>query len=248
MILARPWPNLVTLHRFVLHLVFAGCVLLFSGCTSASFAVRVNATAKPGLAPATSYRLVEQSVSPEHQALFEETTRVVRRALASKGLNEATGSQPPDLWIAFNCGLGTSFQRTTLESQPVYTMVPGPIRYETVQVGTSANGSPIYQTVARRDPPTEELLGYDQRPVKYTIYRKHFRLSATATKPIVGVLPPETLWRVDPTCESQDKDVRGVLPVLAAASAVYLAKNLDLPEVILMKDSDKDVQLIRKRM
>jgi hypothetical protein len=224
----------------------AASAVLLGGCASASYDIRVTALARSETGKPKFYRIVEQTVEAKHQPLYQTAGKVVRSALASKGLTEVTGPAHADLAIVFNCGVGPAVTRRGVGTEPVYMLVPGPIRYETVQVGTNANGTPIYQTYARQDPPTHQLSGYRDIPIDVTILKKILRLKAIDPHTSTGDGPPTVVWTVDAMFESEDKNIEKLLPVLAAASMVYAGKTTEGTATIRITESDPDVKAIKR--
>lgn len=233
--ISRPW---------LLRAVFATCVFLLGGCASTTYEVKVTAQAQAPTKTPRSYRLVEQAVDERHRPLYHEAAKIVRSALATKGLTELPGPAEPDWFVSINCTVGPPITNRTVGTEAIYFMVPGPVRYETVQVGTSANGAPIYQTVARQDPPSQQLYGYRDYPIDVTFFKKYLRLRAFENRSAGNTVQPEVVWSADATCESEGAEVRKILPVLAAASMVYFGKSSDGSELIRIKATDRDVAAI----
>ncbi len=222
------------------------CALLLGGCASITYDVKVTAQAQALTTAPRSYRLVDQTVAEKQRPLYQEAAKIVRSALATQGLTELPAPAEPDWLISFNCTVGPPITHRTVGSEALYVTVPGPIRYETVQVGTSANGSPIYQTVARQDPPSQQLYGYRDFPIDLTSFKKYLRMRAFDNQPSGHPAQPQVVWSVDATCESEDRDFRKVLPILAAASMIYFGKSSDGSELIRIKATDRDVAAIQQ--
>ena len=218
--------------------------LLLGGCAT-SYEVRVRSLTRPEVKQPTTYRLAETPVGAEDPAIYREAAVVLRRALATKGLREGAVGTEPELLILVGCEVGLPTTRYTTESSPVHVMVPGRTYTETVQVGTSSSGEPIYQTVTRQEPPTQQIVGYQQFPVTTKIFRKHLRLKAVEYRPTGRHGVPLAFWAVEATCDGDSKDYVKVLPLLAAASMVYLGRASDGTELIRLSDRDKDVRHIK---
>ena len=232
-------------RRLWVGLLATGAVLL-GGCASASYDIKVTAQAGIETTPARSYRIAEQSVDANHRALYQEAAKVVRHALATKGLTEAAGATEPDLVIAFTCRVGPAVTRRTMENQAIYVTIPGRIRTETVQVGAGPYGTPIVQTITIQDPPTQVVGGYREIPVDSTTATKHLRITALQNTPTPRPDQPVVAWRLEAVYDGEGQDLRTLLPVLAAASMVYLGKNSGGVATIRMRESDPDVQTIRR--
>lgn len=226
--------------------LLATSAVLLGGCASASYDINVTAQAGIETTPARSYCIAEQSVDENHRALYQEAAKVVRHALATKGLTEAAGVTEPDLVIAFSCRVGPAVTRRTIENQAIYVTIPGRIRTETVQVGTGPDGTPIVQTITIQDPPTQVVDGYREIPVGRTTSTKHLRITALQNTPTSRADQPVVAWRLESVFDGEEQDLRKLLPVLAAASMVYLGKNSDGVAIIRMRESDADVKSIRR--
>jgi hypothetical protein len=218
--------------------------LVFAGC-STSYEVRVRSFTRPEVQPPTTYRLIETPVGADDPTIFRQTAEVLRRALATKGLREVGAGTDPELLVLYGCEVGSPATRHTTESSPVFVMVPGRTYTETVQVGTSSSGAPIYQTVTRQEPPTQQIAGYQERQVATNIYRKFLRIKAVASHLPPGQRERMAYWAVEASCDGESKDYAQVLPMLAAASMVYLGRASDGTELIRLSDGDKDVRHIK---
>jgi hypothetical protein len=219
--------------------------LLFGGCATATYQVKVDAVAAPSTAPRKSYRLEHATLSDNQQSLYTAAGKAVRAALAHKGLVEVTGAAEPDLLILFSCGLGAPLKQLSAHSEPVYQMIPGPMRTETVQVGVTSTGSPIFQTVTRQDPPTQIIAGYRDVSYEVVLYKKYLRLRAFEHRRPVAAGERTGAWAIDAIAEGEDKNVVGALPLLAAAGMIYLDKTSNGPVTVRLTDADADVRAIR---
>ena len=215
-----------------------------------SYEIKVDSLASRAPGSPATYRFFRTVVARADEALYEETTRIVRNALATKGLREVKEGPEPDLFVSFSCGVVLATVRRTMVSEPLYAMVPGPIRYETVQVGTTATGAPIYRTVVSQDPPTPQIYGYRSVPDETQYFRKLLRMrmleNTGAPKNLATAAAWTQAWGVDATYESDDKNLRKVLPVLAAAAMVYFGKDSEGVIPIRITDRDRDVTAIQQ--
>jgi hypothetical protein len=223
--------------------LIVACVFL-NGCAT-SYEVRVRALARDGAKLPTSYRLADTPDATQNPARYQAAGKILRVALAKKGLREAPAGTDAELLILFGCEVGPAITRRVTETSAVYMMVPGRTYTETVQVGTSANGSPIYQTITRQEPPTQQLAGYEDRPIDISIFRKSLRLKAVQNLPPGDNREPLAFWAVEASCDGESKDYAQVLPVLAAASMVYVGRVSDGIELIRLTDADQDVRSLK---
>jgi hypothetical protein len=227
--------------------VFAAVVLL-SGCAT-THEVKVDSLAKPKAEEAISYQIKNRNPLVADDSLrYKEAAGFVKTALSGKGLYEAPPGVKPDVVVDLDYGVGPPQMRRETVSEPVYITVPGQIRTERVQVGTDAQGRPIYQTITVQDPPTTEFAGFREYQVTITVYEKYLKLSAKENKEQVEGRPAQELWTVDVISEGESRDIRKTLPVLAAASIDYIGKDSQGQKTIRIKDTASDIAFVKKGM
>ncbi len=225
-----------------------GSALLFGGCAS-SYEVKVDSLAKPKAEQVVSYEIKNSNPLIADDSLrYKEASDYVKTALSGKGLYEAPAKVKPDIVVDLDYGIKPPESRQEMISEPVYITIPGQIRTERVQVGTDAQGRPIYQTITVQDPPTTEFAGFREYPITVTVYEKYIRLTARENAPAQEGRPQQEIWTVDVTSEGQSRDLRKHLPVLVAASIDFIGKDSQGQKTIKIKDTDKDVGFIKKGM
>ncbi len=234
--------------RLAGSVAFLGGALLLGGCAN-SYSVKVDAIAKPKAEEAISYKIVNKNPAVADDSLrYKEAAGFVRTALSGKGMYEAPDPEKADLVVSLDYGIGPPKSKQEPVSEPVYMTFPGQIRYERQQVGSDKNGNPVYRTVQVQDPPTTELVGYREYMVTVTTYEKYLRMNAMENKLATEGRAPSEVWTVDVTSEGESRDVRKALPVLAATSIDWIGKDSKGQKTIRIKDTDKDVDFIRKGM
>lgn len=239
----RPEP--CALIRWI-FLAAAGFAL--GGCAT-TYDVKVDSLAKPAAENAVSYQIINKNPLISDDSLrYKEASDYVKTALSGKGLYEAPDKVKPDIVVDLDYGIKPPESRRETVSEPVYITIPGQIRQERVQVGTDAQGRPIYQTIMVQDPPTTEFAGYRDYQITVTVYEKYLRLTARENAPAVEGRPPVEIWTVDVTSEGQSRDLRKNLPILVAASIDYIGKDTHGQKSIKMKDTDRDVGFVKKGM
>lgn len=230
-----------------LALVFLA--LLAGGCSTRVYNVRAHSAARPDIKLAGSYRLGFPEAGNAEQPLYDAAAKLLRSGFAAKGLRETPSPDEADLLILVSCGVGVPRTQQTTSTEPVYMMVPGAVRYETVQVGTTSNGTPIMQTIALRDPPRQELVGYEERRSDVTMIRKFLRLRAFPSGTTNTTGPDasrQMLWIVEATVDGEDRDPKKFLPPLVAAGMVYAGKSTGDPVLIRLKSTDSDVAALER--
>jgi hypothetical protein len=231
-------------------------VLLWSGCSTSTYEVKIDSISKPGSpATATSPASENQSyqIKSKNPALGEENLRYkeaadfVRTALSSKGLYEAPNPEKADMTVELEYGMDAPRTKIERVSVPVYAQTGGGVRYEQVPV-TDTKGNVSSRTVAVYDAPRTELVGFDDVPRQVTIYEKYLRISARENKPGQEGRPPAEVWSVNASAEDESKDLRKYLPILASATAEYIGKDSSTQKVVKIKDPSQVTDFIRKGM
>ena len=226
--------------------LLAATGLALGGCAT-TYEVKIDSLAKPNAENAVSYQINNKNpMIAEDSLRYKEASDYVKTALSGKGLYEAPAKVKPDIVVDLDYGIKPPESRRETVTEPVYITIPGQIRQERVQVGTDAQGRPIYQTVTVQDPPTTEFAGYRDYQVTVTVYEKYLRLTARENGPAVEGRPPAEIWTVDVTSEGQSRDLRKNLPILVAASIDYIGKDTHGQKSIKMKDTDRDVGFVKK--
>lgn len=233
---------------------FALAILLFgSGCATSAVAVydiQVKSTVGQTSVNGSSYRIVEQAVAPDQRALYEEMLATLRVALRVKGLKEAAQPDRPDLYLMIGTGVKRSSTEMEKVSEPVYVLVSGILRVEKVQTST-VNGVAQYETVIHQDPPSMQLVGYNDRRIPVDHFGKFLVVRATTIPPTLkegrtNPSSPPAVWEVAAVWNSKDKDLKKVLPILSAACMVYAGKDSNGPVTIRMRERDADVLAIKQ--
>ena len=224
-----------------------GASLLLGGCVSTT--VTVDSLAKPKAEESISYQIHNKNPLLADDSLrYKEAAGFVKTALSGKGLYEAPENTKADLVVDLDYGVGPPEMRRETVSEPVYVQIPGQMRAETVQVGTDAQGRPIYRTIMVQEPPTTQLMGYRDYVVTTVVYEKYLKLTARENAPAAEGRPPSEIWTVDVTSEGESRDIRRNLPILVAASIDYIGKDSQGQKTIKIKDKDRDVAFVKKGM
>lgn len=214
---------------------------LFSGCQG-GYDMKVDALSRPKTAKvadqeAVSYRIRNRTPGIEDDSLrYKEAAGYVKTALSGKGMYEAPEGQKADLVVELDYGISAPKVGREMRSDPVFAMVPGAVTYETVQVGTRPDGSPIMQTIVTQQPPTQEYVGERKYMVTVVTYEKHLRLSARENKPSIEGQPAPEVWTVDVSSEGESRDLRKYLPALTAATIDYIGTDTRGQKSVRLKE------------
>lgn len=222
--------------------------LLWSGCASSSYKVKVDAIAKPARADTQSYVLKSKdpTLGPENLR-HREATEFVRTALSGKGLYEAPSTDKADMVIELDYGMEAPRSKLERVSVPVYAQVGGGVRYESVPV-TDARGNTGYRTVAVYVPPRSEVVGYDEVPRMVTVYEKYMKITARENKAASEGRPPAELWSVHASTEDESKDLRKYLPIIASATVDFIGQDSSNQKTVKVRADGAAVEFIRKGM
>jgi hypothetical protein len=222
--------------------IFTGLVLSFAGCKS-GYDMKVDSISRPTDKPVPTISYEIRSTDPENpedSLRFKEAAKFVKTALSGKGMYEAPDPEKADLVINIDYGMSPPKAKMETRSEPVYITMPGHTVYQTVQVGSSKNGTPIYQTIAVPGPPETQYLGDREYRVLVVDYEKYLRLSAHENQPDVEGHPAQEIWTIDITSEGESKDLRKYIPALAAASIDYIGVDTHGQQDIHLKDETVD--------
>jgi hypothetical protein len=226
--------------------IAAAIAFVLAGCSTS---VTVDSLAKPGAEKSISYTIRNKNpLVTEDSLRYKEAAGFVKTALSGKGMYEAPENVKADLVVNLDYGVGPPELRRETVSEPVYIQVPGETRTERVQVGTTATGQPIFQTIVVQDPPTTQLAGYRDYVYTSVVYEKYLKLSALSTEQVAEGRPPSEVWTIDVTSEGESRDIRKNLPLLVAASIDYIGKDSQGQQQIKIKDGDSKVVFVKKGM
>jgi len=228
-------------------------VALAVGCSSTSYEVKVDAVAKQADRVGAPTEAQSYKIKSKNPAMGEENLRYleaadyVKTALSGRGLYEAPSDESADMIVELDYGVDAPRTRIQTVSVPRYGQVGGGVRYEQIPV-TNTRGNVILRTVAVYETPRTELLGFEERPQRVTVYEKYLRITARENKPGVEGRPPAELWRVQTSTEDESKDLRKYLPIMASATADHIGKDSGDQKIIRIKDESPAVDFIRKGM
>ncbi|MBI2815288.1 MAG: hypothetical protein HYX71_13515 [Opitutae bacterium] len=227
---------------------------VFSGGCSTTYVVQVDAISQAAkvadstpVAMPQSYEIRSNNPKMDESSLrYKEVTGYVKTALSGKGMYEAPRAVKADVVVDIDYGMDSPRVKFETISVPIYAPTGGGVRYGQVPV-YDRNGRIVgYQTVALREPPRMEVVGYEDRVKPVVVYEKFLKISARANQESVeGRAPPE-VWSVNVSAEDESKDLRKYLPILASATADYIGKNTKEQKPVKIKEDDEVVGFIKK--
>lgn len=228
--------------------LLAGVAALLSGC-STSYRFKVDAVKNQNVEDtAQSYIIVNANPEmAEDDLRFQEAAEYVRTALSSKGMYEAPPGTEPDLTVEVDFGMEEPRTKYITVSEPVYAMVGGGTRTIMVPV-RDPSGKIIYVPQVVYDPPTKELIGFQDRVVASTVFEKYLRVSAREAQASEGDRPPQEAWSVYVSNEDESDDLRKYIPLMVSASMDSINQNSSNQQEIVLKDDDERVGFVTKGM
>ncbi len=229
--------------------------VLFGGCTT-TYVVQVDAISQAAQVAQNETPALPQSYEirannpkmDEGSLRYKEVAGYVKTALSGKGMYEAPGAVKADVVIDIDYGMDSPRVKFETMSIPVYAQTGGGVRYEQVPIYNNRGQLIGYQTIAIREPPRTEIIGYEDQVKPVIVYEKYLKISARANKESVeGRAPPE-VWSVNVSAEDESKDLRKYLPILASATADYIGTNTKEQKPVRIKEDDEVVGFIKKGM
>lgn len=229
-------------------LLVAAAALVFSGCASSTYNVKINSIANEEKPSGVSYRIVTKNgQDPRADLRTAEAVDYVKAALSGRGLFEAPNPENADMVVEVDYDVEPPRVEFEQRSVPVFARVNGGIR--TIIVPTrDSSGQVRYRPVSVMDPPSNELIGFEQRSVPVTVYEKYLRVSARENVASGDDEPPSQLWSVYVSNEAEDDDIRSALPVLASVVVDYIGVTTDKDHKVKVDSTDDEVAFIKRGM
>lgn len=229
-------------------LLLAFAAFWVSGCATNTYDVKINAIANPEKPSGESYRIVAKNGGdPRTDLRTKEAVDYVKTALSGRGLYEAPNPETADMVVEVDYDVEPPRVEFETRSVPVFARIEGGLRSVIVPT-RSSNGTVSYRRVTVMDPPSQELIGFDQQTVPVTVYEKYLRVSARENVASGDDTPPSQLWSVYATNEAEDDDIRSALPVLASVVGDYIGVTTEKDTKVKVNSKDEDVAFIKKGM
>ena len=111
-----------------------------------------------------------------------------------------------------------------------------------------SNGNIQYRRVSVLDPPSQELIGFEEKTIPVTVYEKYLRVSARENVASGDDAPPEQLWSVYVSNEAEDDDIRSALPVLASVVVDYIGVTTEKDQEVKVNSETDEVDFIKRGM
>lgn len=229
--------------------LLALAVVLLAGCQTNTYNVKVNAiTNEDKRAEGSSYRIVTKNGGdPRTDLRTREAVEYVKAALSGRGLYEAPNPENADMVVEVDYDVEPPRVEFETRSVPVFARMEGGVRSVIVPTRT-ATGEILYRRVSVLDPPTQELIGFEDKTIPVTIYEKYLRVSARENITSGDETPPEQLWSVYVSNEAEDDDIRKALPVLASVVVDYIGVTTEKDHEVKVDSETEEVDFIKRGM
>lgn len=230
--------------KFPLALVILAASLLAGCATTHSF--RVDAIQNPQAPAARSFVIVpaDPEVGPQ-DLRFMEAAGYAEAALATQGFFRVDDLGQADMVVALDASVGPPMSASRTISEPLYATYGGYHR-EVIRPVRGKDGRVRYVSTMIWDPPYHSYAGTYNRTENITVYQKRFAMTAFETGGDIENLPQ--LWSVVVTNVSTSNDLRGYLPMLAAAAAPYIGTDTGSQVTVRLTEDDERVQVIRQAL
>jgi len=229
-------------------LLLAFAAFWLGGCATTSYDVKINAISNNDKPSGESYRIIAKNGGdPRTDLRTREAVEYVKAALSARGLHEAPNPENADMVVEVDYDVEPPRVEFETRSVPVFARIDGGLRSVIVPT-RSSNGTVSYRRVTVMDPPSQELIGFDQQTVPVTVYEKYLRVSARENLASGDDSPPAQLWSVYATNEAEDDDIRSALPVLASVVVDYIGVTTEKDHKVKVNSQDEEVAFIKKGM
>lgn len=223
--------------KLIGRIVSAACVggvfvLLFAGCASRAYKVRVNSIAQAKPTSGISYRIRNRNPAVDDQGLrYAEAVRHIKTALSAQGMYEAPNSQSADMIVELDYGIEPPRVKHTIYNVPIF--------------GNTANPAPS-GLAESLDASNKDIVGYQPEISSVTVREKRLSVRAHENRSSSPERPPAEFWRVDVSIDDKSHDLRGYLPVLASAAMDYIGQNTSGEESMVVPANGDAVRFVQK--
>ena len=237
--------------------VLAAGLGLFSGCSTSSYTVQVDAISQPketaqASPPAQSYYIHSKNPRLDETSLrYKEVSDYVKTALSAKGMYEAPKPESADVVIDIDYGMDAP--RVKFETVNAPVIMNSRDRIETRQV-THLERQPdgtfrqVTQDISVVIPGTAELVGMREEVIPEVVYEKYLKVSARENRETAEGKPAVEVWSVNVSAEDKSQELRKYIPILASATADYIGANTKEEKSVKIDEKDDAVKFIKKGM
>lgn len=229
------------MSRLLFSLMIA---LLLLGCAPRALQVQVDAISNPAVSDPGKRYLLKSGIANinENDLYFQEISRIVHRSLQQRGFSPVDKSDNAEIVILLNYGVGGGKTERYTYSTPVYDFVGGDT-YTIQETTKDSTGKETTTTSRIYVPLTTRVVGRDIREGSYTTYTAYLLLEARDPK---ADKDAPALWRATAEVTGPGNDLRGLMPVLAAALQPYLGENTGRVITLKLQPDDPQVQQLMR--
>jgi hypothetical protein len=238
--------------------LFTAAWVLFTGCSTSTYTVQVDAIAQPDKAavlagaPPQSYHIRSKNPKLDETSLrYKEVSDYVKTALSGKGMYEAPRPELADVVIDIDYGMDAPRVKFETISTPIIGR--GADKEEFVQVPrriVKPDGTHEIVMVNTRVvvPGAPEYLGEREEVIPVIVYEKYLKVSARENKEAIEGRPPTEMWSVNVSAEDKSQELRKYIPILASATADYIGTNTKESKPVKIGENDEVVKFVKKGM
>jgi len=215
------------------------CFVLLAGvCSAADHRVKVEAMSHATTAGhLTSFWIHSGNPAIAETSLrFAEAARQIKTALSGHGLFEARDEASADLLVTIDFGIRQGAPRSERAYLPIYA--------NDLTLPSSAPATLHERLVNPVN--YDAMVGYEEIDLPVEAHEKFLYFSATENQPAAEGRPPATVWRVAASIDDESKDLRAVLPVLAAVVMESIGRETTSPAIVRMADKNPAVAFINR--
>lgn len=228
--------------RVRLGILLLGTILVFASCTR--FDVRVDSILSPAKVRGNTYVIFPgmKDVAP-NDLQFVEFSNYVKKALSSRGFQEATSFQNGDVAIFLRYGIGKPESIPYSFSVPVYGQVGGGT--STFNASTYGSGGFSSMTGTISSLPHLGVVGMQSFSGVHVRYLRFMTLEGIDVKRFQKTNKVFPLWKTTVTSAGKSGDLRRVFPILVGASLPYIGTNTGKQIDINISEKDQKVKFVK---
>jgi len=249
--------NSIAVSSRPVAVVLAAALGLFSGCTTSTYTVQVDAISQPKettaqAAPPQSYYIHSKNPRLDESSLrYKEVSDYVKTALSAKGMYEAPKPESADVVIDIDYGMDAPRVKFETLSSPIMVMSPDKFETHTVRhLERQSDGTfrEVFSEVQVLVPGTQEFAGMREEVTPLIVYEKYLKVSARENKETAEGKSPAEVWSVNVSAEDKSQELRKYIPILASATADYIGANTKEEKSVKIDEKDDAVKFIKKGM
>lgn len=191
----------------------------------------VNGYAREGITAGQTYFLAPANKDEEDSLEFEAISKMVERALVSRGLTRSSEPKGASIVVILDYGIGPPQKELGSYSIPTFgqTGVSSATTTGTISSTGGVSASTSYT-------PSFGITAATTRTYSYTTYDRWLRLSAFRTTSN----GPKALWQTEVKSTGSTGDLRTIMPEMAFAGSSYIGTDTGKGVRMKVKKSSKE--------